>query len=349
MSQPMDRQRLRRLGLTGGAALILLVLAVTAGWVQASRGWTPDVSGPVLPDWGQSVGLAQSIRIDSATDEFELERTEQGWVMPSRDNYPVRPDQLAQLDRLLAGLTYAGARTADPDKHARLGLAAGGEDAGTRISVRDEAGQVLADILLGRVSGDRVYVRFPGRDRTFAAGFDVPGGEIPPLAEATDWLALDFLDLGPNMIARARVTPAEGPPYLLERAGLSVRNFALREPPGWRPITAAAGNGPANALARVRFRDVRSADRVEGAVMARHEAETFSGIRLSVEVIERGDTRWARLEARALSDDAVEAVEALNTAAQGWAFLLSDLTLDRLIRPLDMIADPRPTEIPDAP
>ena len=126
MSQPMDRQRLRRLGLTGGAALILFVLAVTAGWMQASRGWTPDVSGPVLPEWGQSVGLAQSIRIDSATDEFELERTEQGWVMPSRDNYPVRPDQLAQLDRLLAGLTYAGARTADPDKHARLGLAAGG-------------------------------------------------------------------------------------------------------------------------------------------------------------------------------------------------------------------------------
>ncbi len=349
MSQPMDRQRLRRLSLVGAAALILLVLAGIAGWMQASRGWTPDVSGPVLPDWTQGVETAASITIDSATDEFVLERTPDGWVMPSRDNYPVRTGQLAALDRLLTGLTYIGARTADPDKHDRLGLAAGGEAAGTRITVRDEAGRVLADIMLGESSGERVYVRFPGRDRTYAASFDMPDEAIPPLAEATDWLALDFLDLGTNAIARAQITPSEGPAYLLERAGLSVRNFALREPPGWRPITAAAGNGPANALSRVRFRDVRAANRVEGDVVARHVAETFSGIRVSVEVIERGETRWARLEARALSDDAEADVAALNAAAEGWSFLLSDLTLDRLVRPLDMIADPRPVEPDDAP
>ena len=349
MSQPMDRQRLRRLGLTGGAALVLLVLAGVAGWIQASRGWVPDVSGPVLPDWTQSVEAARSITIDSALDEFVLERTEAGWVMPSRDNYPVRTDQLAALDRLLGGLTYAGARTADPDKHDRLGLAAGGENAGTRVIVRDADGNVLADILLGESTGERIYVRFPGRDRTYAASYDVPGGDVPALAEATDWLALDFLDLGTNTIARAQITPAEGPAYLLERAGLSVRNFALREPPGWRPITAAAGNGPANALSRVRFRDVRAADRVEGEVVARHVAETFSGIRVSIDVVERGETRWARIEARALSDDAEAAVAALNAAAEGWAFLLSDLTLDRMIRPLDMMADPRPVEPDDAP
>lgn len=349
MSQPMDRQRLRRLGMVGGAALIMLVLALAAGWMQASRGWTPDVAGPVLPDWAQSVEAARSITIDSATDEFVLERGPDGWVMPSRDNYPVRTGQLATLDRLLTGLTYIGARTADPDKHGRLGLAAGGEQAGTRITVRDEAGTVLADLLLGQAEDDRLYIRFPGRDRTYATRYDLPGREFPALAEATDWLALDFLDLGTNMIARAQITPAEGPAYLLERAGLSVRNFALREPAGWRPITAAAGNGPANALSRVRFRDVRAADRVEGDVLARHVAETFSGIRLSVAVIARGDTRWARLEATALSDDATEAVADLNAAAEGWAFLLSDLTLDRLIRPLDMIADPRPVETDDAP
>ncbi|WP_203291033.1 DUF4340 domain-containing protein [Maricaulis parjimensis] len=349
MSQNMDRQRLKRLSVTGGLAVVLFVLALGTVWMQASQGWKPEVSGPVLPDWPQAVDAAQSIAIRSASDDFTLERTEAGWVMPSRDNYPVRPDQLAELDRLLAGLTYIGARTADPDKHARLGLAAGGENAATRVTVRGADGDVLADILLGEASGERIYVRFPGRDRTFAAGFQMSGSDLPALANAADWLALDFLDLGVNAIASARISPPEGPDYFLERAGLSVRNFALREPGGWRPITAAAGNGPANALARVRFRDVRAADRIGGEVIARHVAETFTGIRVSVDVLQLGETRWARLQAQALSDEAADSVAALNAAADGWAFLLSDLTLERLIRPLDMIADPRPEESPDAP
>ena len=54
-----------------------------------------------------------------------------------------------------------------------------------------------------------------------------------------------------------------------------------------------------------------------------------------------GETRWAVLQADALTDDARDAAGAINAAADGWAFLLSDLTLDRLIRPLDQIADPR--------
>lgn len=102
-------------------------------------------------------------------------------------------------------------------------------------------------------------------------------------------------------------------------------------------------------LARVRFRDVRAAGRLGGERVARHVADTFGGVRVSLDVLALGETRWAVIEAEALTDDAEAGAAAINAAAQGWAYRLSDLTLDRLIRPLDEFADPRPGETEDAP
>lgn len=348
MSRPMDRQRLTRLTIAGSAALAALVLAVALTWMDARQAWQPEVSGPVLPDWSSSVEAAQEIEIDSAGDRFVLRRTQTGWIMPSRDGYPVRTERLAELDAYLASLQYAGARTADPDKHARLGLAAGnGEGTATQIAVRNAQGEVLTDILLGRQSDGLIYLRFPGRNRTYAARPGETMTELPPVGTAQDWLDLDFLELGGNDIARTAIEPETGPAYLLERPSPTIRNFALRSPSGWRPITAAAGNGPASALSRVRFRDVRDAARLEGEIVARHTAETFAGLRVNVEVMALGDTRWGLVEASALTDDARAAAEALNARLDGWAWLLSDLTLDRLVRPLSEIADPRSQPEPE--
>ncbi len=342
MSQRMDRQRGMRLAIAGMLALGLLGLAAGLTWNQARQAWQPEVSGPVLPDWPQAVREAAEIEIDSAEDHFTLRRSESGWIMPSRDGHPVVAGRLAELDAFLAGLDYAGARTADPAKHARLGLGGRGEEGeATRVTVRDASGAVRVDILLGRETETGIYVRFPGRNRTYAARPAETAASLPPIAEAGHWLDLDFLELGANAIAVSTIVPEAGPAYRLERPSPSVRSFALRQPGGWTLITAAAGNGPASALARVRFRDVRAASRLEGEVVARHIAETFDGVRVNLDVLALGETRWAVLQAEALTDDARDATGAINAAADGWAFLLSDLTLDRLIRPLDQIADPR--------
>ena len=66
------------------------------------------------------------------------------------------------------------------------------------------------------------------------------------------------------------------------------------------------------------------------------------------DIIAQGETRWARIRTRALTDDAAEAAALLAEQSEGWAYLLSDLALDRLLRPLGEIADPR-AGAPDAP
>lgn len=348
MSRVPDQRRRTQLLMAASVALILTAGAVTTAFLDARETWRPDVSGPVLPDWSQAVASARVIEI-SGSETFRLEQVDGVWRMPSRDFYPVRPERLAELDAYLAALTYVGARTASPDRLARLGLAPPGEaGGGTRITVSNAEADIVADILLGETRGEQVYVRQPARNRAFAARLGDGAVARPDLVPADAWLDLDFLALGTNDIARADIQPESGPAYRLVRAGVSARNFSLRQPAGWLPITAAAGDGPASALGRVRFRDVRRADRLGGELVAHHTAETFSGLRVRVDVKALGETRWGLITATAVTDGAEAEAVALNAAAGGWAFLLSDLTLDRLIRPLDRIADPR--EVPaDAP
>ena len=349
MSQRLDQQRLNHLLLTGASAALMLAAAITLSVLDARQVWTPAVTGPVLAGWADNVQSAREIEIINQQERFVIARTDTGWVMPSRDDYPVRPERLAALDNLLMSLEYVGARTADPAKHGRLSLATEGEEnGGNRVILRDGEGNVLEDVLLGAARGDTLYLRAPGAARTYAARFD-PDVDTNLLGQPADeWLALDFLSLGRNEIAAAEIRPEAGPQYRLVRAARTSRNFSLREPTGWQPITAGAGNGPATALGRLRFRDVRRMDRLTGSVVAFHTAETFSGMRVTLDIIAQGETRWARIRTEAITDDAEEEAARIINASEGWAFLLSDLAVDRMIRPLDQIANPRAAEA-DAP
>lgn len=351
MSQPMDAQRQNHILIAGGTALLVLTLAVIVSVLDASRGWAPSVSGPVLPAWQAGVTDVSEITLTQSEGSFTLRREAAGWVMPERDGYPVRPELVAELDTLLAGLSFIGARTADPEKFGRLGLAepGAGDGAGVRLQVTGASGEVLADLVFGTVRGETIYLRQPGESRTYAG--HLPAGLDAALIArpADEWLALDFISLGRSAIARTRIQPETGPEYLLERPASSVRNFALREPGGWQPITAGAGNGPASALSRIRFRDVRRADRMTGALVGYHEAETFEGLSVRLDIIAQGETRWALVRVNALTDDALDDARSLEMTSENWAYLLSDLSLDRLLRPLSEIADPRPQETLDAP
>lgn len=339
MSSTPAQKRLRIALIIGLAGLAALIIGIGAVWRDASLNARPDVSGPVLPGWSAAAPRAERIEIVGPDGLFSLERTDQGWVMPGRGGYRVRPERIAELDSALSGLRYSAAMTRDPDKYARLGLVApdqGGE--AVRLTVSDGGGTVLADLLFGGERGeDGLYLRAPGGERAYAAA-----GTMPDLDAVDRWLGLDFFDLDPARVARAQVTPESGPGYSLAKAGLSARNFDLREPRGWRLVTSGAGNGVAVAGARVRFRDVRPAGTLEGEPVAAHAAVTFDGIAYAYTFYDAGEARWARLEVSAAADDARERAAHLEALSQGWAFEVSADAYERMTRPLDQLAEPNP-------
>ena len=339
------RRRGRQAMAAAALAAVLVIAGAFAVWRDASAGAPPQVTGPVAPGWADQATRAQRIEIIAAETRFSLERRAQGWVMPSRGDYPVRPERIAALDAALSQLTYERAMTRDPDKFDRLGLGApeaGGQ--GVRLTVRDEDGAALIALIAGAPRPDDagVYVRPAGAERAFAVR-----GALPALSDPGLWLGLSFWDLDPSAVARARIQPERGPAWFVQRAGIAQRNHELMEPQDWSLITAGAANGVATAGARLRFRDVRPADTLTGAFAASHAGATFSGIAYRFDFVAQGQTRWALIEVEAVADDAAERVERLRGLSQGWAFQVSDDAYERLTRPLDQVAERRSGPAPD--
>ncbi|MCC5995673.1 MAG: DUF4340 domain-containing protein [Oceanicaulis sp.] len=316
---------------------LIAVLSALALWRDAASGAAPSVSGPAAPGWAAAAGRADVIEIISADNQFLMQRTDEGWTMPSRGDHPVRPERIAELDEALGQLVWARALTRDPARFARLGVddpLEGG--AGVRLNVLDAAGRPLVSLIAGARRGeDGMYLRPDGSARAFAVR-----GALPELADPGRWLGLDFWDHDPAGMAQAQVQPETGPAYGLRRDGPAERHHALDSPQGWRLITAGAGNGVAGASARLRFRDVRPEQDVRGAFVARHAASAFDGLAWRFDFLAEGDERWVRIEVRALTPEAEPRAAALRARTRGWAFLVSADAYERLTRPLAALAEP---------
>ena len=145
-------------------AVLVIILAGVALWREAARGARPDVSGPVLPEWPAQAETAQIVEITAADAMFRLVRGADGWTMPSRGGYPVRPERIAALDEALAGLRYRRVMTRDPDKLSRLGLADPGRswhaDRGPVLRLADWAARLAA--ALDKMGGDLVLMTMSG-------------------------------------------------------------------------------------------------------------------------------------------------------------------------------------------
>jgi hypothetical protein len=331
------RRRARQALAAAAAAGLLLIAGAASVWRDSAASAPPDVSGPVVAGWAEQAGEARRIEITGPSERFALVRGETGWSVPSRGDYPVRPERIADLDAALSRLQLDRAMTRDPGKFDRLGLGdpeAGGD--GVRLLVLDSEGRTLASLIAGaeRPDGTGLYVRRAGEARAFAAV-----GILPRLDDPGLWMGLSFWDIDPAAVARARITPERPPVWFVQRAGLAQRNHELMEPDGWSLITGGAANGVATAGARLRFRDVRRADTLTGAFAASHAAVTFSGLAYRFDFIAEGEERWALVTVEAVADDAGERAQRLTALTEGWAFKVSDDAYERLTRPLDQVAE----------
>ncbi len=334
-------QRALVIAVTGA---ILLVGGVTALVMDSQRGARPDVSGPVLPGWTARAGEARSIEVIGPDTMFRLERSEAGWVMPSRGNYPVRAERLAELDAALSGLTYTAAMTRDPARFAHLGVddpMEGGE--GVRLIISGAGETPLADLIIGRARGeDGLYFRPARGERAFAAT-----GQISGLDDPGRWLGLDFMDMEPGEVARAFIVPETAPAYILERESPAERNFTLASPRAWQLMTAGAANGPATAGARVRLRDADAAPDIARMPDALHRAVTFDGLEYEYRFYNQGerDGIWATIRIEAVTEEAREQASTLRTLTDGFWFEVSADAFERMTRPLNRSAEPRAVAI----
>lgn len=258
-ARAIERRRSVTFALVLAGVLALLAYGVSA--LDQNSLKPPTASGPVLPNFAERAGGARAINIVTREAAYHIVRSESGWTLRDRGDYPVRRERLAQFTDGLKTLTYVRPMTRDPAKHERLALsdpAKGGE--GVLVEVQDEKGALIANLVLG-VTPNGLYMRAPGDPQAWAVK-----GDLPPLKDPAQWLDLAPLAIDPARIARVSVQPAAGPAYDIERSGGA---FALAKPFETAAARREAVTAAAEAFAQLSPIDVVCAPAIDGPVRAR--------------------------------------------------------------------------------
>lgn len=314
--------------------LIAGALVVTAAVTLAieSRGLNPNgaASGPVVPNLDESIGGAQRILIQSAEATYRIERTQQGWAMRDRDDYPVLSSRLAQLTEGLENLRFQRRMTSDASKHERLGVTdprQGGR--GILVQVEDGRGALLVNLILG-VETSGTYVRRPDDNQTWSVE-----GELPPLRDVASWMDLQPVNISADRLARVEIMPAEGRAYILGRE--SAEQPWRIAAPALAPLAQSTVTAAAERLTQLAPVDVRTAPAIQGAPRARVRAITFDGVIIDAELIPSDNRLWVKLVARASAPEQEPAALEINNRSAAWAYALSEMEAEALAPPLSRL------------
>ena len=161
---------------------------------------------------------------------FKVEQKAGRWVIPSHNDYPADgTERMGKAAASFIDVKKDVLRSERTEDHAQFGVEdpsdPNAKGRGQRITIKDQAGTVLVDIILGKKLDDKEgfrYVRLPEQKRVYASKIDV---DIS--TNFTDWIEKDLLKIEQDKIvaflsdaykvdeAQGKVTNKD--PLLIER------------------------------------------------------------------------------------------------------------------------------------
>lgn len=193
--------------------LIMVALAGALVAVAATQFRPQELPTPEFEDTGMALfpefedpTTAASLEVKTWDEEqaklvtFKVELKDGVWVIPSHNDYPAdATERMGKAAASFIGVMRDVVRSDLAKDHAEFGVMdpedpdakAGGR--GQRITMLDESGTKLVDIIVGKDVPDKEgfkYVRFPDQDRTYAVRL-----ELDLSTEFTDWIEKDLLKM----------------------------------------------------------------------------------------------------------------------------------------------------------
>jgi len=319
-----DRRR-RSIAILAGAAFVSVLLAIFALHEQAAElapKFAPETFLPGLA--GEIRDAVVRIHVAGKKGSFDVLRTQSGWVLPQRQNYPAAFDQVQKTLVGLAGLETVEPKTSRPDWFHFVDLDAPPRGNGTEISVYDGSGHALASVILGKSEelGDAVglFARRSGDNQSWLVR-----SVFEPKSDPGDWMDKTAISIDRARIQQVEVTPVTGPAYTVRREKPSDPDFKPTSLPRGRELSNdAAGDTVAAALTGFTFDDVKPAKAFDFSKAWKHVTRTFDGLTVTANVIQQGPDTWASLAASAdsVSPDAQQEMREINAHAGPWAYKL---------------------------
>lgn len=311
-------------------ARTLAVLSVAALALGAAAWWsldrrTPDDAaalGPLLPGFGARIEAIDGIEVVGAGDTVlvRLAKVDGQWRMPDRLDWPGNQREISRALFRLAQAQRIEAKTALPERHARLGVedvaSPGAGGAELRLTGGGEPVRIVVGSNHPSLGGS--HVRLAGEAQAWLLDED-----IAPAREPAAWLDRRLVDLPLARIAAVAVAPAQGRAFRLAPNG---DRFTLDGGPAAAMGNPEDGNATASVPDQLVLDDV--AKDAGQAASQRVRFDSVDGVTLEFALWRDEAGTWARLaasldEARALAwferAAAAEAARAAEDAAAAGA------------------------------
>ncbi|MCY4471018.1 MAG: DUF4340 domain-containing protein [Thiotrichales bacterium] len=335
------------------------VSAVVACWIAIDERYrgvaleerTRDL---VFPAFNDRIDSVTHVAVSRADGRFVLARRAGGWANMGIGGYSATSTRLEDVLGAVAGLRYVEPRTKRRTLHHKLGVedvAAGAKS--TRLTIKDAAGAVLADVIAGKrkeaVAGryrQGTYIRLPGDERAWLAE-----GSLDVHHDAPDWSDRAVVDIDAGALATLVVTHADGEVVALHRNRPGDRKLALMNPPAGAGVEHQYQiDYMAGLLQGVEFDDAMRAGMADLEAIPAFEvvAQSQSGLAVTLRASapEEDGSVWTRIEATVsgeapASDHARQEAARINAGFNDWSVKLPRTVTDRLrIRLGDIIGGP---------
>ncbi|MDT8438184.1 MAG: DUF4340 domain-containing protein [Wenzhouxiangellaceae bacterium] len=293
------------------AALTLAVIVMLQLLSEGSGTAGDGGSEPLVPGLQPLVNEISAIDIVAPGGAVgsSLVRDDEHWRVEQKDGYRADFDQIAALLRNLAAARTVAAKTANPDWHARLGVAdlERADASGRRI---DFPGRDLVSVIIGQTDAtdSGSYARRAAEAQSWLID-QVVEAPVDPVA----WLDAAIMDIPSGEIREVLVRRAEGETIRIQRAEPDTgTEFVLRNVPEGRSAGAAWRRATlANGLAALNLEDVRRFEPPLPDDTARVLFVTSDGLNFILELFEDAGRYWAHItvsaETTAAEPDAVDA------------------------------------------
>lgn len=271
-------------------ALGVVVAVAVAWWLLAARATAPQPgSGKALPGLDAQLDAVDRIEVLGAGARTLVSIVKRGgqWQMPSRQDWPANQREVTQALFRLGQAKRLEAKTANPARHARLGVEDIASELAKGSQLRLSGGPVAVQVTVGNnhpaLGGS--YVRIGEDPQVWLLDSD-----IAPARNPADWLDRRLLDLPMARIERIRVAPATGRAFSLHRRD---DRFSLDGLPPTAMATLDIGNATAGFTDQLALDDV-----APDAGMAATQTlvfESVDGLDITVAAWTQDDGTWARL------------------------------------------------------
>jgi hypothetical protein len=318
----MQKRGLILLAAATSVLVLLAVVAVATGDRGVSRAAPGERAFPAL---AAKLGDVGSVGLKRQALSLTFVRDHDYWLVAEKGNYPAAPGKVRRIVLAMADLLLVEPKTQQAEFYPRLDVEDPGNGKSTLVTLKDESGASLADLIIGKRRYDRlgtgtdgIYVRKPGDTQAWLAR-----GSLEFSDQLSSWLDRRILDIPQKRIAKATLTQPDGTKLVISRAKPEDK-FTVEGAPADAKFKSDTTTGePALALETLDLDDVKPATElpVPDKNVVTASFTTFDGLTVDVRMLDKDDTHWVALSAAGSGAAEAEA-KTINDNGSRWTYAI---------------------------